>query len=332
MGKTVVRKKGEKGDARIIIAFAIIGLCMLMLIGSVFLAPLWDVQTPITAEINKYILHDVEGIKIDGVLEIRHVSVSDDALMVIKDMVDNETDPIKKDALEQQYNAMVLTKDMILVRFVFTDGSGRCNPADCGFIVYYPSMTTDEYDCGEPATARINAVTLKPTIPAMEAGTKTQILYFDNIRMIGSKNCEVGPPFRFDDEKQNHNFLTDILGQANDIISNIPRCTLGVYSGGNYTESDCFAAQYYTQETLIGIGPVPNRGQASIFFVASTNTELSLYNVNDLFVMANSDPTTATMLNNVALIMQDTPVLTEDSLNGIEALLRSAENYIQFDN
>jgi len=308
----------------------LIVMLVIVLIGACTLASIGFPITPAAAVTNRYILNDVEGIQIVGVFEIRHVSTSEDALMVIKQMVDNETDREKKAVMQEQYDAMVMTKDMILVRFVFTDGSGRCNPADCGFIVYYPSMTTDDYNCGVPTTARINAAILIPTIPAMESGIKTKITYFHNIRMVGSNNCEVGPAFSFETEDHSFNLLTDVLGQARDVIEAVPQCTLGVFSGGNYSETDCFAAQYYTQQTLIGIGPVPNEGQASIFFVAQTNAGLTLYNANDIATMLRDDPYASTLMTNISIFFQDAAVISPENLEMIEISMRAAEANIDF--
>lgn len=287
---------------------------------------IWNMPavSPVAAVTNRYVLNNVESIKVVGVFEIRHVTTSDEALMVIKKMVDNEGDPDRKATMRELYETMEKTKDMILVRYVFTDGSGRCNPSDCGFIVYYPELTPDEYGCGRPATARINVSALNPTIPAMEGGVKTKILYYYNIRMIGENGCEVGPPFPFEEEHE-YNFLTDVLGQAKEKIQYVPKCELGVYSGSSYSVTDCFGAQYYTQQNLVGIGPVPNEGQASLFFVAQTNTILALYNINDIAMMISTDPSTTQLMINISLMFQDTAVISQENLRVIEGALRSAE-------
>lgn len=296
-----------------------------LIFGCVLLILTAPVVSPTAAITNRYVLNNVESIKIVGVFEIRHITTSDEALMVIKKMVDdNAGDKKKYAAMQELYNTMEKTRDMILVRYVFTDGSGRCNPSDCGFIVYYPELTPDEYGCGRPATARINVSALNPTIPAMEGGVKTKILYYYNIRMIGENGCEVGPPFPFEEEHE-FNFLTDVLGQAKEKIQAIPKCELGVYSGGKYSVTDCFGAQYYTQQTLVGIGPVPNEGQASLFFVAQTNTNLALYNINDIATMISVEPNTTQLMVNISLMFQDAAVISQENLRTIESALRSAE-------
>ncbi len=298
-----------------------------LFVGGILVIAVWCVAYVVLGPIivaqstvNHYIMNNLSGILIGGVLEIKNVSIGEDAITVLQTMADEGK------IAQADVDKMKGIDGMLLARFVFTDGSGRCWPEDCGYFPYLPTM--EDSVCGAPASARIIFQSVNPTLPAAEAGTKTKLVRFVGIRFIGDKMCELGPLFEMPDEDHSLDFLTGLVGQAREVIQNVPNCTIGVFTGSNYSETDCFAAQYYSTETLYGMGPVPGKGNSTLYYVGFGSGGPVLFNTNDFATMVNLDAENSAAMDYITLMMQDAQVLSDDNLRVVESTLRRVESRI----
>lgn len=311
-------------------AFVVLILCTVFLLvrnAYLYFNPA-EVPMPLPKQqILVHALENVEGVSFDGILQIHRINVSEKALTEALRHADQETDLAAKAEDQKLVDSMWAMRNMILVRFIYLDGSGRCNPEDCAFIAVAPSMSGhDDWGCGVPDTARINASIIQPTIYGMEGGAKTWVVY-KNIRFVGKGNCETGPKYDF---LENDVSIGNLLDNSWEFVSTSAECTITSYAKGQLTPYPCSQLQYYTQKSLQGIGPMPGERGSSTLFVARTNGSLGLYNAGDLAVMASDQNYTMTQLNTVLAILQDANTVSVEQTTRISGILNALTGVVTF--
>lgn len=314
----------------------ILGVFAVLILGAAFLLvrnvylffnPAESVIAPPKQQILIHTLENVEGVTFDGILQIFRINVSQVALNNARIHAELETDSVARTQDMQLVDSMEAMKGLILVRFVYLDGSGKCNPEDCAFIAVSPSMAgNDDWGCGAPDSARINASIIQPTKYGMEGGAKTWVVY-KNIRFVGKGGCETGPKYDF---QENGVSIGNLMDYSLEYLSTTAGCTVTSYARGQLTPYPCAQLQYYTQKTLQGIGPMPGEGGSSTLFVARTNGALGLYNANDLAIMASDQDYAMAQLNNVMAILQDANKLTNEQTARISSILNALTNIVTF--